>query len=159
MKKYVTYGKGTKFDPDKLVTDLNTYLQSKPKNAWWGSPIDAHYGWKDWAENNSFHTETLTEDNKIIWTLKEDSKILYIRSEEDLEWMLRRGFIEINIEYKDEYLINFYKIFDAGFSAVELTDSEIGHSIFYNNFRLTMLMSIWDCESIVVLDPTKIIVE
>ncbi len=86
MKKYITYGLGNKFYTEKLLTDLTCEI-GKPRHAWWGSPIDAEYGWKQWCENEDWFPtpisattlelisstieEYFSPDNAIIWTLKE----------------------------------------------------------------------------------------
>ena len=44
MKKYVTYGFGTIFNQNMLITDLHDGGNDKPRKAWWGSPINADYG-------------------------------------------------------------------------------------------------------------------
>jgi hypothetical protein len=51
------------------------------------------------------------------------------------------------------YRIDFKKLKEDSISAVELIDAMVGH-LFLNGFE-TMFNG-WDCESIVVLDETKI---
>ena len=60
-KRYVTYLKQDreKFDKNKIEINLYTKhkILSKPYKAWWGSPIDAYYGWKEYvnSEESSFN--------------------------------------------------------------------------------------------------------
>ena len=161
MKKYVTYGFGDTFIPEKLVTDLKESI-GKPMSAWWGSPVDSEYGWIDWCNQEEFipkgasFDKYFTDNNKIIWTLDESAKILEVNEVADLEDYFELGYIEDKSdepEYKD-YHWNFYKVLEAGYSAIELTDGGIGH---YFHNRIELMMNSWDCESIVVLDPSKII--
>ena len=160
MKKYITYGLGNKFYPEKLVTDLTCEI-GKPYRAWWGSPIDAEYGWKEWCENEDWFPnrksitleEYFNSDNSIIWTLEEGTKILEINTIEDLDSFFEKGYIK---EYDSfDFKWNFYKVLEDGYSAIQLNDGYIGH---YFKSRLELLMNSWDCESICVLDPSKIII-
>ena len=159
MQKYVTYGLGNKFNPDKLVTDLTCSI-GKPASAWWGSPINTEFGWKDWCKSENFipsrglsFEEYFSDNNKIVWTLKEGSKILLIDSIYDLNDFQRLDYI---VEGKyDSWEFDFKKILNDGYTAIQLNDAGIGH---YFMNRLELLMNSWDCESIVVLDPSKIVI-
>lgn len=160
MKKYVTYG-FKKFDKSKVRIDLTCFV-GKPRTAWWGSPIDAKFGWKEWCTNEYWTPgdepieEYFAEDNKVLWTLTEDSKILYINNVEDLDTFIDLGFIFNCNQDSDygEWKWDFHKVLEAGYTAIELTDSYIGH---YFTSYAELLINGWDCESIVVLDPSKII--
>lgn len=165
MKTYVTYGFGNKFDTNKIHTDL-TIFADKPKTAWWGSPVDAKFGWKDWCmadywipgdyigEEPDFDSY-FSDDNKIVWTLADDSKILYINEIKDLESCLESGLIvKLREGGYDNYRWDFNKVLSSGYTAIELTDAMIGH---YFVEGIELIMNGWDCESIVVLDHTKII--
>ena len=161
MNKYVTYGFGNKFIPEKLNIKLGCFL-GKPESAWWGSPINAKYGWNKWCRDNYFvpkkditMDEYLSKDNRIIWTLSDDSKILYINVLEDLLMLRELNYIVSN-EF-ESYTFNFHKIVDDGYSAIQLNDGNIGHYFRLNPVGLELLMHAWDCDSIVVLDPSKII--
>lgn len=169
MKKYVTYGFGTIFMADKLKTDLSRIIADKPLKAWWGSPVDADYGWRDWCLDNYFlrfedpdldfeenASNYFSDDNKIIWTLRQKAKVLVINDLEDLYNYLELGYIVPKEEQYGypRYKWDFFKVLRDGYSAIELTDAHLGHG-----FRspLEDLMNSWDCESIVVLDPNDIV--
>lgn len=161
MKKYITYGLGNKFDPNKLVTNLKDSGLGKPEYAWWGSPTDAEYGWKEWAEDNDFlphgyksYDEYFSPENSITWHLEEGSKVLDLKEVTDLMEWIKNDYITITTSRYERKLINFQKILEDGYVAVELYDACIGHR-FINEFE--MMFNSWDCESIVVLDPSKII--
>ena len=152
MKTYITYGFILE-DPSKIVTNLDEVI-NKPKKALWGSPIDAEFGWRDWCEGEDWWPggEPDYFDKSFKWTLKEGSKILTINKVEDLDDIYRAGLMRPN---KYGFIaLDFYRILDVGYSAVELTDGHIGH-MFVN--RLEDSFNSWDCESIVVLDPDAII--
>ena len=162
---YVTYGLGNKLDISKIKTDLYCQI-GKPKQAFWGSPVDADFGWKEWcyreeciptSKGLSFD-DYFSDDNKILWDLKEGTKVLMINEVEDLDEFIDKKYIVYvrifpNSDFKD-YVWNFNKILEDGYSAIQLNDATIGH-----NFRsnVEILLSSWDCESIVVLDKSKIV--
>lgn len=158
MKVYITYGFVIE-DPKKIVTNLDECI-NKPKKALWGSPVDAEFGWRDWCESEQWiprngrdyedFEDYFTKSFK--WTLKEGSNILTINKVEDINDIYRVGLMRLN-KY-GSVVLDFYRILDAGYSAVELTDGDIGH-IFVN--RLESSFNSWDCESIVVLNPDKVV--
>lgn len=166
MNTYVTYGLGNRFDTTKIHTDLTSFAD-KPKAAWWGSPVDAKFGWKDWcmkaywipgdygigeADFDSY----FSDNNKILWTLVDDAKVLYINEIKDLDTCLESGLIvKLNEEGYNRYRWDFNKVLATGYTAIELTDAMIGH---YFVKDIELIMNGWDCESIVVLDPSKIII-
>ena len=80
MREYVTYGINRNlFNPDRIEIHLEHGIQGKPDCAWWGSPVDAHYGWKEWCLGEDFHTESyFDERNKILWTFQPDTNIITI---------------------------------------------------------------------------------
>ena len=121
MKTYITYG-FNHFDPDKFEISKNDIIENvgnKPKYAWWGSPVDAQYGWKDWCESERFGILANSAHNidYVKWTLKKDTKILYIKDYSDL----------LNIPIKKEYFgpylnikIDFNNLRNSGYSGMEL---------------------------------------
>lgn len=161
MKKYVTYGLGNKFDINKVVIKLKTSI-GKPEGAFWGSPIDAKYGWKEWTQNNDYiphknrydkFEDYYKPENTIIWTLEEGTKVLDIYTVDDLEEFKKKGYIFLATDVYERYEWNFSNILEDGYSAIELHDAYIGH---YFSSVLEMFMNAWDCESIAVLKPEKI---
>ena len=158
MKTYITYGQGNKFIPE-LLPD-KSYIRNpknsinKPNNCWWGSPIDAEYGWKQWCESNEYDEELVKDDaDRIYWTLSEDAKVLEINTLDDL---IKVPYLEKDKEDSYAYspsIIDFEKIC-RDYDAVELTNSCIGH-YFINDKEIAF--NAWDCESIVVLNKDKII--
>ena len=166
ISTYVTYGLGNKFVLEKVLTNLNDRGIGKPERAWWGSPIDAEYGWKQWAEDNDFlphgyHSfkKYFAPKNAIYWELVPGSRVLHIINPYDLQNWVNNGYIKsISKESRfgsfDIKFIDFEAILKDGYDAVELCDSSIGHRFVSN---IEMLFNSWDCESIVVLNPNKII--
>lgn len=172
---YVSYlNRGRTFDKDMICTDLISGSVSKPKHAWWGSPINAEFGWKEWCQME--HYGNYDFEKPIKWKLKEGSKILTIDDNIiaeapnflldcintiDEKWEIRNLTPE-DIKYLKAktdctkfcyFELNFFKLREKGIDAVELMDAGIGHAFLS---PLEMLFNSWDCESIVVLDDSKI---
>ena len=158
MKTYITYGFKID-DPKEIKMDLRTGAAMKPASALWGSPIDAEFGWKEWCECEQW----IPGDGKMsfeeyfdihfTWSLKEDSKIFTISTNDDLLELKSLGIIRKDTDWRGN-IVDFNVAYNKGYSAIELTDPCIGHR-FYD--ELELLFNGWDCESIVVLDPGKII--
>jgi hypothetical protein len=174
-KTYVSYlRKGDEFNKDLITTNLECTFNNKPTHAWWGSPEDADYGWKEWCISEEYGNYDF--DKPIRWKLKEGSKIFTIDLQtvtqvpsfltdhmykKQIDFYIRKMPLEKDdIKYLlhnttgfSSYFINFEKLKDDGITAVELTNASVGH-IFLNGFEI--MFNSWDCESIVVLDETKI---
>lgn len=80
-KRYITYlPKDEEFDPELFHITLSSSTMFKPRSAWWGSPEDSEWGWKEWCENEDFGEYDF--DKPIKWHLKEDSKVFEIHMKE-----------------------------------------------------------------------------
>ena len=182
-KRYVTYRREEDFVFDKqyLSTDIRNGFTGKPLNGWWGSPVDAYYGWKEWCFDNDYELDTYQFDKPIYWHLQEGSKVLTISHTEAYEFNQSNALLpyidikgidntnditskikaitnskEYGIGTYDSIKINFTRIKEDGIAGVELLDACIGH--FFDNPVETMFNS-WDCESIVILDKDTIVIE
>lgn len=168
-EKYVTYLKeGLIFEKNSIVTDLENYsIQNKPTSAFWGSPMEGSYGWKEWCDCESFGNYDW--NNPIIWKLKDNSKILRITWEDIKIDSLLFNYTKEDLFMKEvlkdlnrpvDLLLDFEKMLSDEIVAVELTEPRIGHTFFglpeeYSK-QLERMFCTWDCESIVVLDSSKI---
>lgn len=162
---YVTYLKKNYLHFRKEM--IKTYIGgarpiiNKPEMAWWGSPIDAEYGWKEWCFCNECETQDYHWNNPILWKLKIGSKILKIDIDEVINpkiSILNNYLIDNKELFGKDYDLfpmtyNLNKMFEDGISAVQLIDGSIGHRLI-NKFEEAF--NSWDCESIVVLDESKI---
>lgn len=151
-KRYVTYlDSKEEFDKHLIYTDLSSRGSiNKPKIAWWGSPVDAEYGWKEWCENNEYE---FNFDNPIYWTMKEGSKIYtidFIDTESDPDNQLSQYIVDDGF---GSCYLDYQRMKDDGIDAVELYNAAIGH-LFIS--RIETMFNSWDCESIVVLNPDVI---
>ena len=150
--EYVTYGFGNIIDKSKIETNLAPRIYAnKPLSAWWGSPINATYGWKEFCIDNKFKNKSyFATNNRVKWTL--DGKIFVINNEDDLQDAKDHNLMKY---YKDHNLFcfDFIKMKDNGYDAIELKAYYIGHNPYGD---LAASLWGWDCESIVVLNPNKI---
>lgn len=169
MNEYISYG-FSKFDRQRFENEIDGAILNKridkPANGWWGSPIDAQYGWKDWCYSEDFGNcaEGTYKVDYIKWKLK-DAKIYHIQNFEDLA--------NIPVRKADDYRpylrIDFDKMRDEGYDGIELCldNYYLGHTfasidyILENEPNLTIkqaeqameieeLINTWDCDSICV---------
>ncbi len=156
MKQYITYGFVIE-DIKDIKTDLTTIGNMKPKSALWGSPVDAEFGWREWCEAENYipgkRHMSFDEYFKtyFTWTLKDNSKIYTISNLHHIRKLADAGIIHRSGKFLD-LIVDYKMAYDMGYSAIELCDSTLGHR-FFN--PLELLFNSWDCESIVVLDPSK----
>lgn len=173
-KTYVTYmlKENGKFNKDKIITNLEMRFNNKPVNAFWGSPENAKLGWKEYCEQrkqsdiqyaHEFNEEPnidlyyfkyeFNDNNAIKWKLEENSKIFTIDKEDMYEHPERiEKYLSIEVPVPKSF--DFKKMLSDGIVAIELIDPGIGHRCINS---LELMFHDWDCESIVVLDPSKII--
>ena len=174
-KLYVSYWNKHKlpFDPDAIRIVLGDPLFSinKPQEAFWGSPVNANFGWEKWCETEECFVEDFDWDNPILFKLKPNSTILridvqdlkdeilgkYITKNEEVLEELRLRFNEEEFSSFSRFVnyLDFNKVVADGIDAVELMDGNIGHYFFMDNDYEGMFNS-WDCESIVVLNKDVI---
>lgn len=154
-KIYITYiNKGKEFNKDLIKVRLKPNYINKPTEAFWGSPENAEYGWKEWCKSEEFGDYDF--DNPIRWKLKDGSKIytINLKSVTTINGINKLSRYIINNELKSMIYLNYRQMRNNNIAAVELLDARVGH-LFRNKIELSF--NGWDCESIVVLDPSKII--
>lgn len=154
-KIYVTYWrehKNGKFDPKLIETNLSCLI-CKPTKAFWGSPVNATFGWKEWCEGDDYEHDF---SNPIYWRLKEGSKILTVNMEDVTD---PKSMLYLYAHLDCGGMLNYFdfrKMREDGIDAVELMDANIGHLCIN---RLERMFNAWDCESIVLLNPSKLILK
>lgn len=70
MKKYVSVG--CEFNPE---FNLKINQSNWPNDAFWGSPVDAHFSEQDWFERVE---ERKITHKPIVWSLSEGSKVFEV---------------------------------------------------------------------------------
>ena len=179
-RKYITYfRKGDKFDVNKMHTDLTTVC-SKPRHAFWGSPVDTEFGWKEWCENEYYEQSDFS--NFIHWRCKPNTQIYKIDWDDvlnlnsDNQLIKYVDFIKFADDINTDIVINDVlntsekiKILNYRSSAAFSGNIKLNFGRMlqdgikavelmdacighaFNN-RLETEFNSWDCESIVLLD-------
>ena len=154
--KYVTYlREGVLFDQSKIVINLDNHCNGclfKPDKGFWGSPVNAIYGWKEWCENEEFGNYDF--NNPVYWTLT-SGKILQVNWDEVENEETSNLTKYITTPYNiDHYtILDWDKMLEDDIVAVQLMNPMIGHIFKYD---LEERFNAWDCESIVVLDKSRL---
>lgn len=153
---YVTYlREGVLFDPSKIVINLDNRHNGclfKPDRGFWGSPVDARYGWKEWCENEEFGNYDF--NNPVYWTLTSGKILLVDWDEVENKETSNLTKYVTTPNYTDSYtILDWDKMLEDGIVAVQLMDGCIGHCFKYD---LEEHFNSWDCESIVVLDKSRL---
>jgi len=149
------YNHGEPFDTNKIQIELGNpeFQWGKPDLGFWGSPINASYGWKEWCIAEGFGDYDW--NNPIYFRLKSNSTILKIDREDLNDDVLGKYVILDEKMYyaihRERYFLDYNKIVEDGIDAVELMDDRIGHLFFHDNAYEQIFYG-WDCESIVVLN-------
>ena len=143
MEKYYVHYGDAHFDPEKFDEIQNRTFMNKPLGGFWGSPINAGFGWKDWNDEEQF--AECDQNNCIAFSLKPGANIYEIHTEHDWDELVKKypgpmgkmpfpGMIDVNFErMADDY------------DGIELFLSDDG--------RLYHAMYGWDCDSILIFHP------
>ena len=138
MTNYIHYG-ADKFDP--MSVSVNPFLLQQKPAGLWASPVDSDWSWKDWCECEGYHTESLKKS--FTFALDDSAKVLHVYRLKDVE-----GYLE-----PPAYCgLNMEKLCDD-YDAMELHMSEN-----YAELKHSFLFNCWDCDSIVVWNYDKIVV-
>lgn len=145
---YIHYG-ATLFNPSKNFPIRNRQNSNKPLGGLWASRQDATFGWKKWCERERF---TKCDDkNSFIFRLSDDSKVAFVHNRKDLDCLAtyRHSVTENKIIDFEESLRRGYDAIELCWYGNEYQDKNIDnmHFILYG----------WDCDSIIVLNPSAII--
>ena len=135
----ITYGLGNEIKPELIKPIKNSWV--KPKGGLWASPINSAYGWKEWCEAEEFGNLSSS------FSFEFEGNVLVIDSLHDMD---KLPWFE---QGTGCYAIDFEKINADGFDAILLTEKG------QNETRFTFPRSLygWDCESIVIMNPDRII--
>ena len=151
---YISYFKEN-FSRDRLTAESPIVVNmNKPANRLWACPMNAKYSWKDWCESEELFLDSF--NHYIKFTLEEGSQILQIeykdvKNFDDDSNYLKKYITTSNFTSSPE--LDYHKLLKNGIVAVQLMSAAIGH-YFINRFEANF--NAWDCESIVILDHSKI---
>ena len=156
--KYMSYVRSEygKFKLYKIHTNLEPIPGvNKPASAFWGSPVFSN---ENWAEALQYLELDIEYSDVVYWHLSKGSKVLQVTLKDT-----ENGSLDEFIVQDDDLLfrkcpsyIDYQKLKDRGFVALELMDGGIGH---YFKNKTELMFNAFDCDSIVVLDPKKIVVD
>ena len=141
--EYIHYGT-TKFEKEKFKEIQNERYFTKPIGGLWASRVDAKYGWKNWTEDEHFHTEVYREDNYFKFKLKDKAKVLVIDSAKQLEDLPKQS----TGLTKSLMVILDFKELAKEYDAIEVLISNDG-KLYWNLYG-------WDCDSILVMNKEMV---
>lgn len=146
---YIHYGHES-FDPLYMLSTMKyayKYRRRDKPHGLWASPVDCELPWKEWCENEDFHTDTL--DKSFTFSLSPDARVLHAKHLRDIEPFIRYdNSISDRWTYPMLYLDAIYKMYDA---------MEVHMSKHWNELHDFSLFYSWDVDSIVVWNPDVII--
>ena len=163
----VSYGKN-KFDLNKFIKPTNIPLPifgNRPNGGLWASPINSKYGWKDWCKTKKYDFQKLDESI----TFKYSGRTIVIKEKADLNNLLWYKYIEgmgkgSQVKILEEQMkrlnqsyypcVDFEKLLANDCDAVFLTLNGLVEN---DNLEKQNLNG-WDCESIVILEPSCVMV-
>ena len=142
--EYVHYG-ANEFIPEKVTEDAKYWRKNsigKPSGLW-ASPLNAELNWKDWCEEEDFHTERLDESFKF--KLKNGSRILEVHQIEDiLLYVVPNNFgFRLWVGSESKLVLLNRDALMSDFDGMELYLSE-------NWLLRDMYFYTWDCDSICI---------
>ena len=144
-KEYIHYG-ASHFSKEKFAEvkakNHNWSWANKPDFGFWASPVETHWGWKDWCEGNDFRLDSF--DKSFKFRLKNGSRILKVRMNADIA-----PFFYRKRDSWCEYGIKFHEIMKK-YDGMELIHGDHYGELHYGVFNT------WDCDSIVIWNPNII---
>lgn len=150
MKTYVHYGT-SEFKKEWVKPVKNRMYWGKPAGGFWGSDVNAEYGWKDWCKNEGCFINDLKKC--LVFTLSNSARILEIHSVEDANRIIKEYPMPVPDSHKDLLTdlmpsIDWEKV-AREYDAVEMFISD--------DWELYSRLPYWDCDSIVVTNPDVLI--
>lgn len=137
--QYISYGhKEFEISKFKKVTNIPEF--TKPQGGFWGSRVNAEYGWKEWCDSANYRLYKLNE--YIIFELNKDTNVLVINNADILKDLPKNE--ENKIASKLFCTLDFEKL-SKQYDAIEVLISE--------DKRLYKKLYGWDCDSIFVMNP------
>jgi hypothetical protein len=138
--KYIHYGH-KHFDRNLFVPVRNQEIMTKPEGGFWGSPVDAEWGWADWCRSEKFRK--CDKANAFIFTLRENANVLKWRTVDDVH-----AVPQIESQISIWICPDFEALRRDGVDAIEVEINELYFPLYG-----------WDCDSILVMNPNIIMEE
>ena len=136
----------SKFDNEKFIPVSNVEDWIKPKGGLWASPENTAYNWRDWVQVNEFMLDKYS--TSFRFKLKDTTRLLVIDSANQLTpELLREGDSKFS-KIMNVKLLDYNKI--AGdYDAMLVLISADG--------RLYWDLYGWDCDSLLIFNPSVIV--
>lgn len=148
MKKriYRHYG-ATHFVKEKVREIKNNidWTPTKPSGGFWGTPVNAQWGWKDWCESEGFRD--CDEKDSFTFTLKDGARVLDIYTSSDVDKIPRA---RKSVDTMD-FLLAFMGIPQMFLDFEEVAKSYDAIEIHGENGFYAL--NAWDCDSILIMNP------
>lgn len=150
-KRYIHHG-SSKFCAKAFVPITNLDVRNKPLGGLWASPSDAEYGWFEWSMQNGFFTDRLKKS--FEFELSQDVKILELTPDNvwDLPTQESVGLWDIRKRQESHYGMVMGVDFEALAKEYDVLECSIT-----KHPRLYWSLYGWDCDSILVLNPSVIV--
>lgn len=145
---YIHYG-NTEYNKyiSNPISNLWPFPMTKPHGGFWGSPVNAKYGWKDWCKDEDYRT--CDEADSFKFVMRNERLVAKINSLEKLYLLPRLPDSGFSLNIFDRHYIDFEKCLELGLDAIEVSISD--------DPRLQEALYGWDCDSILVLNPEAVI--
>jgi hypothetical protein len=121
-----------------LAMYVNKPLQG---TGFWASRKNATNGWKEWCISEDFNTESLK--SYTIFELTDNARVYIVNNKQDVDYLKQKYSLP------NEAGIDFTKL-NQDYDAIDVTtmDNGVYHALY-----------LWDCESILILNPEIIIIK
>lgn len=152
MMKYIHYGCNS-FDINKFLPIINQEFDwTKPKQGgFWASEIKSEYGWRQWCKDEDFHIDKLNK--YFLFDLSSKARICHLKSYNDLKKLPELQPIVKNPYYKIDFEASMKQ-----YDAIQLHLSEDRKHNIKNHWEsLYFKLYGWDCDSILIMNPSIII--
>jgi len=154
QKIYAHYGH-KKFNPDYFKPITNIPMCNKPDGGLWASPNNSGRSWLNWLEENGY---LIDPTEFFLFTLSDSAKVYHIYTRADVEALPRQQLPEpYHSILKDSIFPDFEALLNSGYDAIEFHLSEEPKADKGIGFGLYFSLYGWDCDSLLVLNPQKII--
>lgn len=144
-KVYIHYG-ATSFDIDKFIEpQYSSEWDFKPVNGLWASEDtddEEVYTWRQWCENENFCLHRL--NYYFRFKLSENAKPFIIKDKEVIE---SQFIYNRSDSFIGKHRIRFKELLKHGYTHIEFHENGWTHWHFYA----------WDCDCILIIDPSIII--
>lgn len=144
---YIHYG-SDKFERELFMPIVNREMFTKPYGGLWASDVESNDSWKQFCLESEWRINRLNKSFKF--QIDESARIIQLTNIEDLKQLPRQTMPKNHIEIldKEEMWIcpDFEQLVKDGVDAVQLNLSTGDYELYYKLYM-------WDCDSILIMNP------